>query len=162
MIAAGVFVMREDDLDLEDAVETAVVLALGVWLVTQAIGLVARRLEAGHAMRIDAAGLHHPGWDVVPWAAIRRAWLQPSKKILGYRREDLMLDIDPACQAPSAGTYVRWMFGPIEGLWRRDKPVRVPLVGLDIEPVALLASIEAMRNASSTSALIDAFNRPRP
>ena len=159
-VAAGMFFLRQGELEFDDALETALVLALGLWLVTQAIGLIARRLEAGHAMRIDTAGLHHPGWDVVPWPAIRRAWLQQSKKVLGHQRQDLMLDIDPACPAPSAGNYVRWMFGPVEGLRRSDKPIRIPLVGLDIEPEALLASIDAMRRAASIAS--NASHRPPP
>ena len=160
LVALGMFILRQDDLEFDDLMETGVVLALGLWLSTQAIGLVARRLEAGHALKIDARGLHHPGWEVVPWSAIRGAWLQRSKKIGWHQRDDLMLDIDPSCRAPAAGNYVRWMFGPIEGLWPRGKPIRIPLVGLAIAPDALLAAIESARRQAGIDA--NALHRHAP
>jgi Arc/MetJ family transcription regulator len=142
--AAFMVAIRRTELDFDEAIMSAAVLVLGLWLAAQACGLLLRRSVAGHAMRLDADGLHHPGWGVVPWAAVRG---------VGFRRLGgdrslfhLVLDIDPGCPGPSHGTYVRWLFGPIEGLWRRHgRKVEIPLIALDVDPQALVAAAERWR-----------------
>jgi len=137
-------------LDFEEAIMSAGALVLGLWLVAQAGGLLLRRSSAGHAMRLDADGLHHPGWSVVPWTAVHGVRFRR----LGGERSlfHLVLDIDPACAAPSHGGYVRWMFGPIEGLWRRPgRPIEIPLIAIQSDPQALVKAVEAWcGNANAT------------
>lgn len=147
-IAALMLAVRRGELEFDEWIMSAGVLVLGLWLAAQAGGLLLRRASAGHAMRLDAVGLHHPGWGVVPWAALRKA----SFRRLGGDRSlfHLVLDVDPSCPGPSQGTYVRWLFGPIEGQWRRPgRPIEIPLIALDAEPQALVAAVEARRASAS-------------
>lgn len=142
--AAFMVAIRRTELEFDEALMTAGALVLGLWLAAQACGLLLRRSAAGHAMRLDAAGLHHPGWGPVPWSSVRG---------VDFRRTGgdrslfhLVLDIDPACAGPSQGSYVRWLFGPIEGLWRRNgRAIEIPLIALDAEPQALVATVERWR-----------------
>ena len=139
-------VRRGDDLDFEDWLWSAGVFVLASWLVAQSVGMLLRRAAAGHALRLDAQGLHHPGWAVVPWSAIHGVRLRR----LGGDRSlwHLVLHIDLDCGAPSHGGYTRWLHGPIEGLWRRRGEIEVPLVALDAEPQALFKTIERRWAAS--------------
>ncbi len=142
--AALMVAIRRTELEFDEAIMSAGALVLALWLLAQACGLLVRRTAAGHAMRLDAAGLHHPGWGVLPWTAVRGV----SFRRTGGDRSlfHLVLDIDPGCVAPSHGTYVRWLFGPIEGLWRRPgRPIAIPLIALDVEPQALVAAAERWR-----------------
>ncbi len=143
-------VRRGDDLDFEDWLWSAGAFVLASWLVAQSVGLLLRRASAGHALRLDAEGLHHPGWAVVPWSAIRAMRLRR----LGGDRSlwHLVLEIDPACVAPTFGGYTRWLHGPIEGLWRRRGAIEIPLIALDGEPQALFKTIERRWNASRKGA----------
>jgi hypothetical protein len=143
-------VRRGDDLDFEDWLWSAGVFVLASWLVAQAAGLLLRRAAAGHALRLDADGLHHPGWAVVPWSAIHGVRLRR----LGGERSlwHLVLHIDPDCVAPSHGGYTRWLYGPIEGLWRRREEIEIPLIALDDEPQALFKTIERRWAASRKGA----------
>ncbi|MGZ5237699.1 MAG: hypothetical protein ACXWCV_15420 [Caldimonas sp.] len=151
-LATGVFMVavRRSQLEFDEWLMSAAALVLGFWLAAQAAGLLLRRSEAGYALRLDAAGLHHPGWGVVPWTALRRV----SFRRLGGERSlfHLVLDIDPGCPGPSQGSYVRWLFGPIEGMWRRPgRPIEIPLVALDVDPQALVAEVERRRAGADRS-----------
>ena len=139
-------VRRGDDLDFEDWLWSAGTFVLASWLVAQSVGLLLRRTAAGHALRLDAEGLHHPGWAVVPWSAVHGVRLRR----LGGDRSlwHLVLHIDPDCGAPSHGGYTRWLYGPVEGLWRRRGEIEIPLVALDAEPQALFKTIERRWAAS--------------
>ncbi len=148
-VTALMVVVRHSEMDADDAVMSALTLVLAFWLAAQSLGLLVRRVAAGHALRLDADGLHHPGWAVVPWSAVRGADLH---RVGGSGTKNifhLVLDIDPACAAPGHGSYVRWLFGPIEGLWRRGKPIEVPLIALDAEPYTLLAAVERWRGGAA-------------
>ena len=143
-------VRRGDDLDFEDWLWSAGVFVLASWLVAQSVGMLLRRAAAGHALRLDAQGLHYPGWAVVPWSAIHGVRLRR----LGGDRSlwHLVLHIDPDCVAPSHGGYPRWLYGPIEGLWRRRGEIEIPLYALDSEPQALFKTIELRWAASKKGA----------
>ena len=145
-------IRRGGDLDVEEWLLSAGGLVLGFWLAAQAGGLFLRRGIAGHAMRFDHAGIHHPGWGVVPWDAVgelslRRLGGSETKSVWS-----LVVDIDPRCPGPLQGGYVRWLFGPIEGLRRRSRPIEIPLVAIDAEPQELLVSIQQYRAAARTAA----------
>ena len=149
--AAFMVAIRRSELEFDEAIMSAGALALGLWLAAQAGGLILRRIAAGHAMRLDEAGLHHPGWGVVPWTAVHGVRFRR----LGGDRSlfHLVLDIDPGCPGPAQGSYVRWLFGPIEGLWRRHgQTIEIPLVALDAEPQALIAAIQAWQASANRSA----------
>ena len=153
---ATMLAARRCDLDAQDDLMAVVVLVLGFWPVTQVLGLTARGLVADHALRLDESGLHHPGWDVVPWTAMRALSLRRVEVPRKRRRHELVLDLDPTGVAPLvrrslARSYLRWLFGPIEGLCRRGKPIRVPWVALAIAPEHLLAAIERASHAATMS-----------
>ena len=148
LVAVGAAILmlavRRTELDFEDWLWSAGALVFACWLLAQSVGLLLRRAAAGHAMRLDAAGLHHPGWGVVPWSAVQGVRFRR----LGGDRSlfHLVLDIEPGCVGPSQGSYVRWLFGPIEGLWRRHgRTIEIPLIALDAEPQALVAAAERWR-----------------
>jgi len=150
-VTALMVAVRSSEMDLDAAIMSAVTLALAFWLAAQSLGLLLRRAAAGHALRLDADGLHHPGWGVVPWPAIRGADLHRFGGSETKNIFHLVLDVDPACAAPQHGSYVRWLFGPIEGLWRRGRGIHVPLVAIDAEPYALLAAVQRWRGTSVPS-----------
>ena len=152
LVAAALMlaVRRGDDLDFEDWLWSAGVFVFAAWLGAQSVGMLLRRAAAGHALRLDAQGLHHPGWAVVPWSAVHGLRLRR----LGGDRSlwHLVLQIDPDCVAPAHGGYTRWLHGPIEGLWRRRGEIEIPLVALDAEPQALFKTIERRWAASKKGA----------
>jgi len=67
--------LRTNDLDFDEDGPLAVVLALCFWIFAIALGSLVRNLRAGYALRLDGAGLHIPGLEVVPWSAVRDARL---------------------------------------------------------------------------------------
>ncbi len=150
-LAVGAFmalIRHGGDLDFEDWLMSAGALVLGFWLAAQACGMLLRRSTAGYALRVDDRGIHHPGWDLVPWSAVRDLRM---RRIGGDGQRSLwhlVIDLDPGCFAARRGSYVRWLFGPIEGLWRPGRPVEIPLFAIDAEPQVLLVAIELCRSAA--------------
>lgn len=150
-LAVGAFmalIRRDGDLDFEDWLMSAGALVLGFWLAAQACGLLMRRSSAGYALRVDDRGIHHPGWDLVPWSDVRDLRMRRIGGDGPRSLWQLVIDLDPGCPAPKRGTYVRWLFGPIEGLWRRGRPVEIPLFAIDAEPQNLFVAIELCRSAA--------------
>jgi hypothetical protein len=150
--AVGLFmvlVRRGGDLEFDEWLMSAGALVLGFWLSAQACGLLLRRTLAGHALRVDGRGIHHPGWEPVPWSDVRDLRL---RRVGGSDTKSLwhlVLDVDPRCAGPRHGSYVRWLFGPIEGLWRPGRPVEIPLFALDAEPQQVFVEIEIRRAAAA-------------
>ncbi|MEP7301681.1 MAG: hypothetical protein ABI699_09140 [Caldimonas sp.] len=149
--AAFMVLVRRDELEFDDWLMSAGVLVLALWLFAQAGGLLVRRAAAGHALRLDAAGLHHPGWGVVPWPAVRSVTFRRLGGSGVRSLLHLVVDIDPGCPGPAQGGYVRWLFGPVEGLFRRHRPLEIPLIAIDAEPMALVAAVELWRAGAGRS-----------
>ena len=138
-IVTLVVVRRGDDLDVEDQLLTAGVLALCFRVLALGLGSLVRNLQAGHGLRLDAQGLHVPGLDAVPWTTIERVDLR------GYgdsskRFPQLVVHTDAFREPLSLRHLERHLFGPWSGLTGGHGTVLVPIGLLVVEPQALLAT----------------------
>lgn len=138
-IVTLVVVRRGDDLDFEDQLLTAGLLALCFWVLAIGLGSLVRNLRAGHGLRLDAQGLHVPGLDVVPWTAIERIDLRGYGDS-GKRFPQLVVHTDAFREPLSLRHYERYLFGPWSGLTGGQGTVLVPIGLLAVEPQALLAT----------------------
>ena len=137
-IVTLVVVRRGDDLDFEDELWTAGLLALCFWILAIGLGSLVRNLRAGHGLRLDAQGLHVPGLDVVPWTAIERVDLRGYGDS-GKRFPQLVVHTDAFREPLSLRHYERYLFGPWSGLTGGRGTVLVPIGLLAVEPQSLLA-----------------------
>lgn len=145
MVAAIVMlvvVRRGDDLDFEDDLWTAGLLALCFWILAIGLGSLVRNLRAGHGLRLDRQGLHVPGLDVVPWSAIERVDLRGYGDS-GKRFPQLVVHTDAFREPLSLRHYERYLFGPWSGLTGGGGTVLVPIGLLAVEPQDLLATARA-------------------
>ena len=145
MVAAIVMlvvVRRGDDLDFEDDLWTAGLLALCFWILAIGLGSLVRNLRAGHGLRLDRQGLHVPGLDVVPWSAIERVDLRGYGDS-GKRFPQLVIHTDAFREPLSLRHYERYLFGPWSGLTGGGGTVLVPIGLLAVEPQDLLATARA-------------------
>ena len=140
VVVLMVYLRRDPDFEFEDKLWTGLILFAGFWLSTLSLGMIVRRAGAGHAMRFDAAGFHFPGWDVVPWSAIRGLGVETKEGENKKKEYFVRIDIDPACRAFKRGSYERWMFGPAEGLFGSGPSIKIKTVTMDVEPAALRAT----------------------
>jgi hypothetical protein len=146
-----VVVRRSDDLDFEDELMTAGVLALCFWVLAVGLGSLVRNVRAGHGLRLDAEGLHVPGLAVLPWSSIERVDLRGYGDS-GKRLPQLVVHTD-ALRAPlSLRHYERYLFGPWAGLTGRQGTVLVPIGLLAIEPQALLERARSFVEVAGTRA----------
>jgi hypothetical protein len=136
---AVLVVIRRGDLDVDDDLVCAGVIGACLWLFALGAGGLVRSLHAGHALRLDAAGLHVPGLDVVPWSAVESADLRVYESG-GKRFGELVVLTDRVDGLTPRGGYERWMFGPLAGVRGHRGRVPISLAMLDIEPDALLAA----------------------
>ncbi len=146
-------IVRRFDLDFDDDLMAAAVLALCFWVFAIGLGSFARNVRAGHALRLDAEGLHVPGLDVVPWASVESAELRGYGDS-GKRFRQLVVHTDAFRNAPPARRYERYVFGPWAGLAGSEGKVVVAVGLLAIDPDALLAATRAFVVASDTRAAI--------
>jgi hypothetical protein len=142
VLVAVMVVIRRSDLDFEDDLFAAGVLALCFWVFAIGLGGFVRSLRAGHALRLDADGLHVPGLDVVPWASVDSADLR------GYGDSDkrfrqLVVHTDAFRDAPASQRYERYLFGPWAGLPGSQRKVVIAVGLLAIDPDALLTATRA-------------------
>jgi hypothetical protein len=156
LMLAGVVAMvivRRSDLDFEDDLWAAGVLALCFWIFAIGLGSLVRNVRAGHALRLDAQGLHVPGLDVVPWASVQGTELRGYGDS-GDRFRQLVVHTNALRDAGGARRYERYLFGPWSGLAGNRGKIVVPVGLLAIEPHALLAATRAFVAAASTRAAI--------
>jgi len=146
-IAAMVALRRGGDLDLDDDLLAAGVLVLSFWVFAIAIGSLVRNVRAGYALRLDGAGLHVPGLDVVPWHAIQDAHLRTYESA-GKRFRQLVVHVDPGYSGASARHYERFLFGPIAGLVGKRGTIAIPVHLLAIDAESLLAALRAFIGAA--------------
>jgi len=136
---AGLVAVRRSDLDADDDFYAGVVLALCFWVFAIGLGSFVRNLRAGHALRLDAEGLHVPGLDVVPWESVG------SVELRGYgdggkRFRQLVVHTQAFRDTPALQRYERYAFGPWAGLVGSQDKVVVPVGLLAVEPESLLAA----------------------
>ena len=143
---AAMVVVRRSDLDFDEDLMAAGVLALCFWVFAIGLGSLVRNVRAGYALRLDAEGLHVPGLGVVPWRTVESAELR------GRGNSDtlfcqLVVHTDVFRRAPPLQRYERYVFGPWAGLYGHQGKVVVPVGLLAIEPEALLAATRAFVDA---------------
>jgi hypothetical protein len=149
--------LRRGGLDSDDDLLAASVLVLDGWLLAIVLGSVVRNLRAGCALRLDTAGVHIPGLEVVPWSAIRDARLH-SYEARGYRFQQLVLAVAPGYSGGSRRHYERYLFGPVAGLLGARDSIAIATQTLAIDPDSLLAATRsfiasaAARDERATSA----------
>lgn len=139
VVVVLVVVRRSDDLEFEDQLWTAALLALGLWLLALGLASLVRNARAGHGLRLDHEGLHVPGLAVVPWASIERVELRGYGSG-GKRFPQLVVHTDALREPLSLRHYERYLFGPATALTGRRGTALVPIGLLAIEPEALLAT----------------------
>jgi hypothetical protein len=136
---ATMVIVRRSDLDADDDFYAAIVLALCFWVFAIGLGSFVRNVRAGHALRLDAEGLHVPGLDVVPWHSVARAELRGYGDE-GKRFRQLVVHTDALRDTPSLRRYERFVFGPLAGLVGSKGKVVVPIGLLAVDPDSLLAA----------------------
>jgi hypothetical protein len=139
---ATMAVMRGDDLDLDDDLLAAAVLALSFWVFAIGLGGLVRNLRAGYALRLDAGGLHVPGLDVVPWRAVRDAYLRTYESG-GRRWRQIVVAVEPGYSGASVRHYERFLFGPVAGWLGKRGTITIPVLLLAIDAETLLATMRA-------------------
>ncbi len=152
---AAMAALRRGDLDGDEDLLAAAVLALAFWVFALGLGSLVRNARAGYALRLDGAGLHVPGLDVVPWPAIHDARLRTYESS-GKRFRQLVVDVDPGYNGASARHYERFLFGPVAGLVGRRGTIAIPVHLLAIDPESLLATTRAFIATVETRAKIRA------
>ncbi len=152
-IVTLVVVRRGDDLDFEDQLLTAGVLALCFWVLAIGLGSLVRNVRAGHGLRLDTQGLHVPGLDVVPWTAIEHVDLRCDGDS-GKRFPQLVVHTDALREPLSLRHYERYLFGPWSGLTGGRGTMLIPVGLLAIEPQALLASARSFVEVAGTRSAI--------
>jgi len=133
--------LRTNDLDFDEDGPLAVVLALCFWIFAIALGSLVRNLRAGYALRLDGAGLHIPGLEVVPWSAVRDARLVDESG--GKRLRQIVVRIEPGHRGARLRHYERYLFGPVAGLFGPRDTIAIPVRLLAIAPNALAARMRA-------------------
>lgn len=139
---AAMVALRRGDLDLDDDLLAAAVLALSFWVFAMGLGGLLRNLGAGYALRLDGSGLHVPGLEVVPWNAIHDARLRAYESG-GKLFRQLIVDVDPGYSGASVRHYERFLFGPVTGLLGKRGTLAIPVQLLAIDADSLLATTRA-------------------
>jgi hypothetical protein len=127
-----------------------VLLVLGFWLFALGLGALVRYVRAGYALRLDVAGLHIPGLEVIPWSAVREAQLRNESG--GGRFRKLVVAVEPGYSGGSLRHYERYLFGPVAGLFGPRDTIAIPVKLLAVAPDALLATAQAFIAARSAQA----------
>ena len=133
--------LRTNDLDFDEDGPLAVVLALCFWIFAIALGSLVRNLRAGYALRLDGAGLHIPGLEVVPWSAVRDARLVDESG--GKRLRPIVVKVEPGHGGARLRHYERYLFGPVAGLFGPRDTIAIPVRLLAIAPNTLVARMRA-------------------
>ena len=116
-----------------------------------ALGSLVRGLRSGYALRLDAAGVHVPGLEVVPWGAVlgvrqrvyeRKGSALPPARL--RRRAGLQRRLAASLRALSVRAD--------PGLFGRRDTFVVPTQMLAIDPDALFAAAEAFLEAAAAKA----------
>ena len=142
--------LRSTALDLDEDVSAAVVLVLCSWVFAIALGSLVRNARAGYALRLDGAGLHIPGLDVVPWSAVRDARLVDERG--GKRLRQIVVKLEPGHSGGRLRHYERYLFGPVAGLLGPRDTIAIPVRVLAIAPNALVAKMRAFVARPATPA----------
>jgi hypothetical protein len=146
-------VTRRGDLDFDEEIGSACVLALGLWLFALGAGSFVRSLRAGHALKLDALGLHIPGVDVIPWSSVESADMGGGGDTWKRLRSMVVHTVGLA-QVPPSKAYERYVFGPLAGLKGYRGRVLIATGLLSIDADELLAATRAFIEVSGTRAAL--------
>jgi hypothetical protein len=135
----------EDD---EDELFAIFAMALAAWVLAIALGSLVRALRAGYALRLDAAGVHVAGLEVVPWSAVV-AVRQRVYERKGLRFRQIVFEVAPGYSGGSLRDYERYLFGPIPGLFGRRDTFVIATQMLAVDPDSLLATSRAFIEATA-------------
>jgi len=133
--------LRTTDLEFDEDVSAAVVLALCFCVFAIALAGLVRSVRAGYALRLDGAGLHIPGLEVVPWSAVRDARLVSERG--GKRLRQVVVKVEPGYCGARLRHYERYLFGPVAGLFGPRDTIAIPVRLLAIAPDVLAARMRA-------------------
>ena len=133
--------LRTTDLEFDEDVSAAVVLALCFWVFAIALASLVRSVRAGYALRLDGAGLHIPGLEVVPWSAVRDARLVSERG--GKRLRQVVVKVEPGYCGARLRHYERYLFGPVACLFGPRDTIAIPVRLLAIAPDVLAARMRA-------------------
>jgi hypothetical protein len=142
VVVAAMVALRRGDLDADDDLLAAGVLALSFWVFALGLGSLVRNVRAGYALRLDAAGLHIPGLDVVPWHSIDDVHLRTYESG-GKRFRQLIIHVERGHSGASARHYERFLFGPLAGLIGKRGTIAISVHLLAIDAESLLATTRA-------------------
>ena len=146
-------IVRRGDLDFDDDLMAAAVLALCFWVFAIGLGSFVRNVRAGHALRLDADGLHVPGLDVVPWrASVESAELRGYGDS-GKRFRQLVVHTDAFRNAPSVRRYERYVFGPWAGLAGSGQGRRAGRAARDRSGVAARGDARSSSSSDTRAAI---------
>jgi hypothetical protein len=140
-IVVSMAMLRTTDLEFDEDVSAAVVLALCFWVFAIALASLVRSVRAGYALRLDAAGLHIPGLEVVPWSAVRDARLVSERG--GKRLHQVVVKVEPGYSGARIRHYERYLFGPVAGLFGPRDTIAIAVRLLAIVPDVLAARMRA-------------------
>jgi hypothetical protein len=153
LVVAVMAALGRGELELDDELVSVVLLVLGFWLFALGLGALVRYVRAGYALRLDAAGLHIPGLEVIPWSAVRDARLGNDSGGAGRFRK-LVVAVEPGYSGGSLRHYERYLFGPVAGLFGARDTIAIPVHLLAVAPDALLATAQAFIAARSAQAKV--------
>ena len=139
-MVAVLVVVRRGDLDFEEELGSAGLLVLCCWLFALGAGGLVRSVRAGHALKLDALGLHIPGADVIPWSAVASADLGADGAETKRLRQ-MVLHTEGLAPVPALQAYERYVFGPLAGLkaYKGRVVVAVGLLAIDVDELLAAA-----------------------
>jgi hypothetical protein len=144
-------VIRRGELDFDEQIGSACVLALALWLFALGLGSFVRSMRTGHALRLDSIGLHIPGADVIPWSSVESADMGASGDTHKRLRQMVVHTVGLA-PVPPLQAYERYVFGPLAGLRGYQGRVVIATGLLSIDADALLAATRAFIDVAGTRA----------
>jgi hypothetical protein len=139
-VVVVLIIVRRGDLDFEEELGSAGLLVLCCWLFALGAGSLVRSVRAGHALKLDALGVHIPGADVIPWSAVASADLGADGGETKRLRQ-MVLHTEGLSPVPALQAYERYVFGPLAGLkaYQGRVVVAVGLLAIDVDELLAAA-----------------------
>lgn len=122
-------------------------IVVSLWVASGAWAGGVRRWRAGHALRLDAAGVQYPGAPAVPWTAVRGVSIHPAVKD-SESTPSLVLQLAPGYQRPG-GLDHRWLPSLPGAQFARDS-VTLPLFLVHEQPHQVLAAAQHLWQRATT------------
>ena len=146
-------VIRRGELEFDEQIGSAGVLALALWLFALGMGNLVRSIRTGYALKLDTLGLHIPGADVIAWSSVESADMGADGDT-HKRLRQMVVHTEGLAPVPPLQAYERYVFGPLAGLKGCKGRVVVATGLLAIDAEALLAATRAFIEVAGTRAAI--------